>query len=420
MRAPRVARPDVTGMSERDAWLALATTHGVAEETMAMLLASFGQASEVLAAAESGTLRRWAGSERRHDGRPVLTGPVLEALERRPREAETMLDELHRLGLWALTPLDQDYPNGLTDLDPAPAVLFGQGQRSAAVEQRAVAVVGTRRPTAVGRALAARICVRLVEMDAVVVSGLAVGIDGAAHAASLDAGGRTVGVIGGGHLHPGPRAHDALRRRVVDLGGAILSEHLPGTRPSRGTYPRRNRIIAALATATIVVDAPVRSGALITARHALDLGRTVLIAPGRVGDWASAGALHLLHDSPAIPIPDLDTLVDDIRALEPWRLAERARHEPVSGQAAALDVLDGAQRAVAEVICAAPAGLDRLVAATGLPPAAVAGAVTMLQMRGWVQPVGPAFLPAGALLGDQPDASRRDRPLPTTAGTSVP
>src|SRR5207247_10613306 len=108
---------------------------------------------------------------------------------------------------------------------------------------------GTRGPTASGRGLPSRIVARLVGCGATVVSGLAVGIDGAAHAATLEWEGRTVGVIGGGHNHPGPRAHERLRSAVIAGGGAIISEHHPNTRPTRGTYPRRNRIIAALTDA---------------------------------------------------------------------------------------------------------------------------------------------------------------------------
>jgi DNA processing protein len=402
---------------ERNAWIVLATTRGVAEETITHLLAHFGRASEVLAAAGSGKLRAWLATERRHGRRPPLTAPVLELLERRPQQAASVLDEVSRLGLWAVTPLDDDYPQGLHELDPPPAVMFGLGVRSVALSPRAVAVVGTRRPTATGRALAARICARLTEVESVIVSGLAVGIDGAAHSATLDARGLTVGVIGGGHLHPGPRAHEHLRRRIVEEGGAILSEHLPSTHPSRGTYPRRNRIIAALAAATIVVEAPARSGALITARHALDLGRTVLVAPGRLGDWASAGSLGLLHDSPAFVIPDLDTVVEDIWRLEPWRTGAWASRHRRGGRAPALEMLRGVQRTVAEVICRAPAGLDRLIEETGLEPATVAGAVTLLQMRGWVQPVGPAYLPAGPLLHEPVAAADRGRPAPPPVGT---
>ncbi|CAN5664028.1 DNA-processing protein DprA [soil metagenome] len=390
-------------LTERDAWLILASTDRVGGETVAALLADFGTARQVLAAASYGRLGAWSARRARQTGLPQLSGRVLAALKAWPEAGPSRLRQLTELGLWAVTPLDADYPAGLRDLDPPPPFLVGMGERRLLSSGRPVAVVGTRRPTANGRWLTARICARLAECRALVVSGGAVGIDGAAHAATLDHGGQTLAVIGGGHLHPGPRAHAALRQRIVDKGGAIISEYTPQISPSKGTYPRRNRIIAALARQVIVVEAPARSGALITARDALELGRPVFVAPGRVGDWSTAGSLALLRDSPAQILAGVDELTEDLGFLGAPPGAEDA-DAPPAGQpgagrrAAALGLLDGAQRTVAEQICRAPAGLDSLVEQTGLAPAVVSGSVTLLLIRGWLQPIGPAYLPAGPLL----------------------
>lgn len=393
-------------LTERDAWLILASAEGVGPETMGELLAAFGAASEVLAALQSASFDRWHERRRARVGRPLLGRGILQSLRGWPDLAPERLRQIEELGLWALTPLDEDFPAALRDLDPAPILLVGSGARDVLAGPRSIAVVGTRRPTAHGRWLTARICRRLVECGAVVVSGLAVGIDGAAHAATLDVAGRTVGIIGGGHRHPGPRAHAALRRDIVAGGGAIVSEYMPWVKPSKGTYPQRNRLIAAMAAATIVVEAPVRSGALITARHALELGRPVFVAPGRVGDWSTDGSLALLRETPARILAGIDELTEDLGLLgRPTPVAALNGSPAVTGdnaarerRSAALDLLTGAQRAVAELICSAPAGLDALVERTGLAPAAVSGAVTLLLMRGWIQPVGPAYLPAGPLL----------------------
>jgi DNA processing protein len=391
-------------LTERDAWLILASTDRVGGETVAALLAEFGTARQVLAAAGNGRLGAWSARRARQTGLPQLSGHVLAALKAWPEAGPARLRQLTELALWAVTPLDPDYPAGLRDLDPPPPLLVGMGERRLLSAERVVAVVGTRRPTANGRWLAARICARLAECRALVVSGGAVGIDGAAHAATLDHGGQTLAVIGGGHLHPGPRAHAALRGRIVDEGGAIISEYTPQIKPSKGTYPRRNRIIAALARQVVVVEAPARSGALITARDALELGRPVFVAPGRVGDWSTAGSLMLLRDGPAQILAGVDELTEDLGFLGVPVGGVEAADAPPAGQpgtgrrAAALGLIDGAQRTVAEQICRAPAGLDALVEQTGLAPAVVSGAVTLLLMRGWLQPIGPAYLPAGPLL----------------------
>jgi DNA processing protein len=222
-----------------------------------------------------------------------------------------------------------------------------------------------------------------------------VGIDGAAHAATLAAGGLTVGVIGGGHHHPGPRAHRDLRRQIVDGGGALISEHHPSVEPTHGTYPRRNRLIAALGDGTVVIEAPLKSGALITANVALELGRPVLVAPGRIGDWSMAGSLRLLRETPARPLVGLDELVVDL-GLD--READVTDAAPRLSSAAALAMLGRAELSVATRVRQSPAGLDALVDDTGLPPSVVSSAVTLLLLRGWIEAVGPAYLPAGPLL----------------------
>lgn len=387
----------MAGDAERRAWICLASVIGVGEEIFSTLIAEFGSARGVLHTALDGGLRRWSAQRWRSEGKAGLPARVLHGIERVARDPGERLRRIDELRLWTLTPFDADYPARLRDLDPVPSVIFGLGERAALGARRAVAVVGTRRPTPSGRTLAARLVVRLVECRATVISGLAVGIDGAAHAATVEREGVSVGVIGGGHSQPGARAHAPLRRRLIETGGAVISEYHPDVGPTRGTYPKRNRIIAALADAVVVIEAPRRSGALITARHGLELGRHVLVAPGRVGDWSVAGSLALLRETPARPLVGLDELVADLGYLEPD--AQATATDGPRSRGPAMTMLSAAERAVAERICVSPAGLDLLVADTGLPPAVVSSAVTLLLVRGWLQPMGPAYLPAGPLLG---------------------
>jgi DNA processing protein len=387
----------MTRLDERLAWICLASVSGVADGLMGPLIAHFGSAADVLAGALDGRLQRWSADRWRAEGRTALSSPVVGGIAEAAADPDSRLSRIRELRLWTVTPLDEGYPSRLRDLDPPPALLHGWGDPAALSTVRAVALVGTRRPTPAGRLLAGRLAARLVECRATVISGLAVGIDGAAHAASAERGGRTVAVIGAGHRWPGPRAHAGLRGRILQSGGAIISEHHPDVGATRGTYPRRNRIIAALAEAVLVVEAALRSGALITARHALELGRPVYVAPGRIGDWSTAGALGLLRETPARPLVGLDELVTDLGYLgQPGDAS--APHGPAS-RAAALAMLGGAQRAVAERLCQGPAGLDVIVHDTQLAPATVSGAVSLLLMRGWAQAVGPAYLAAGPLLG---------------------
>jgi DNA processing protein len=377
----------VAAMTERDAWLALASASGVGETIFWGLVAAHGGAAEALRAVASGWKPR--------DDELRITRPTRAAIVSAFREPGTVARRVNELGLWTVTPLDTGFPVRLRDIDPPPATIFGWGDLAGLSAQRTVAVVGTRRPTLDGRTLAARIAMRLVAADAVVVSGLAIGIDGAAHAATVGAGGRTVAVIGGGHAHPGPRAHRALSRDIVEGGGAIVSEHAPDTLPTRGTFPRRNRIISALGDTTIVVEAPGRSGALITARHALEQGRSVLAVPGRPGDPSVAGCLSLLRDTPARPLTGLDEMIVDLGY-------DTVVHASAAGGrlslAAALALLGPVERAVAVRLARGPANADALITETGLAPPVVSGAITLLLLRGWIAAVGPAYLPAGPLL----------------------
>jgi DNA processing protein len=381
-------------LSERDAWIALASVDRVGEETIGLLIAEFRSARRVLGAALGDSLHAWNLAQGEVRGRVPIAASTMAAIEATARDPRKDLDEITDLGLWTHTALDADYPDRLRDLDPPPAVIHGLGDRSILSRPRAVAVVGTRRPTPAGRVLSSRIAARLVECGAVVVSGLAVGIDGAAHAAAVERGAPTVGVIGAGHRHPGPRAHARLRDEILATGGALISEHHPTVSATKGTYPRRNRIIAALGDATIVVEAPRKSGALITAGHALELDRQLFVAPGRIGDWAMAGSLALLRETPARPIVGMDELIEDLGFLEP---ADDHATPTTRARGPALDMLGPTERAVARRLCAGPAGLDLLVAETGLPPGAISSAVTMLLIRGWAQSVGPAYIAAGPL-----------------------
>jgi DNA processing protein len=238
-----------------------------------------------------------------------------------------------------------------------------------------------------------------------VVSGLAVGIDGAAHAAVVEVGAPTVAVIGGGLAVGIPRAHRLLAQAILDAGGTVVSEHAPDIHPTKGTFPRRNRIVSGLASATIVIEAPARSGALITARHALEQGRPLFVAPGRPGDRVVAGALALLRETPARPLVGVEELLVDLGLVGGAGEPDEGPARPLDA-AAALAILGTVERAVAGVLVNGPASIDALVRATGQPPSVVAGALTLLQLRGWADSMGPLQLPAGPLLVTRRPATR--------------
>lgn len=383
--------------AEREAWIALAAVDGVGEQLMSRLVGRYGGAAAVLEAARHGRL---AGAVADDDGGVRSIPRVV-----RGRIAEMAVDpaaiarRIAGLGVWTLTPFDASYPRRFDVLDPPPPVIYGWGDPAVLDAPRSVAVVGTRRPTPGGRALAASVAARLAGAAVSVVSGLAIGIDGVAHAAAVEAGGRSVGVIGAGHAQPGPRTHRGLLAALIATGGAVVGELAPDATPTRGTFPRRNRLISALSDAVIVIEAPVGSGALITARHAHEQGRAVFAAPGRPGDPATAGCLALLRETPARPLVGPDELLADL-GVGPETALDQPGATAVSAQTVGplLASLAEPERAVARHLARSPATADRLVALTDLPPGEVAAALTLLQLRGWVRPSGSTFLAQGPLL----------------------
>jgi DNA processing protein len=389
-------------MAEREAWVGLASTPRVGDVTFERLLATWGNAATALEAVARLSPARadeeLAGTLglRRRTG---LAAAIRSAAADPGRPERAML----ALGGWVLTPLDSAWPASLHELEEPPPVIFGLGSPASLVAARQVAVVGTRHPTGLGRSLATRVGARLAQAGVTVVSGLAVGIDGAAHLAALEAGGESIAVVGGGLDEPGPAVHRRLARQIAGRG-SVISEQPPGVRPTAGTFPRRNRIVSALARATIVIEAPARSGALITARHALEQGRLLLVAPGRPLDPAVAGNLALLRGSPARPLVGLDEMLVDLG------LDDQVRGPSVPGTvlttATALRTLAGAELAVAQALSRGPQTVDGLVGASGQPPGVVAAALTLLQLRGWAKVLGALHLPAGPLLDPRAGAHR--------------
>lgn len=419
-RRDRPAEPETGGdalAQERHAWIVLATVDGVGERTLAHLVATHGSACRVLRLAARGRLGRQLHAGRLERTR-ALRPETLAGIEQAARDPVLRLVRLADLDMWALTLLDAGYPSRLLGVADPPAVLFGQGTPDALRRSVSVAIVGTRRPTPVGRVAAARFARGLAAAGVTVVSGLAIGIDGAAHAAAVEGRGTTVAVIGAGHVHPGPRAHDRLLRGILASGGAVVSELPPDAHPSRGTYPRRNRIISGLADATLVVEAPVRSGALITARLTLEQGRPLFAVPGRPNAPAGAGCAALLTESVARSCTDpaellaalgisADEPADDPAGPARDRPATLDEQQTATGAGSSTAVgtaapLGSIERMLATRLRLGPSTADELVALSGLAPGAVSGALMLLQMRGLASTLGALYLPAGALLEQEP------------------
>ena len=380
--------------SEREAWAVLLSIDGLGPAGFAALLAAYGSALTILAAAGlRGAAARFARIAAEADGRPPFGEPVGEAIVGLSAALDERLATLRASGLRIVTLDDSEYPARLRAIELPPPVLLARGDIGVLGAQRAVAIVGTRRPTERGRLVAARIAAAITRAGAVVVSGLAVGIDGAAHAAAVAEHAPTIAVLGSGHDHLFPVVHRRLADEIVGAGGTTVSESWPDQAPTTWTFPKRNRVISGLADATIVVEAPVRSGALITARWALEQGRGLFLVPGPIGEKRSAGCLAWLRELPGearivAGIPELmvdlelaDTPREDGDAAASGEAPQRRRPRR-PGLEAVLVELGPTARQVGAALVAGHGSLDELVAATGQQPATVLGAITLLELRG--------------------------------------
>lgn len=237
------------------------------------------------------------------------------------RWAEDLLDQATAQGIEWVFWGEKAYPPGLEGLDSAPPVLFYKGNL-AGLSAFSVGVVGTRRPTLYGKTQAHRFVEVLVASGVGIISGGARGIDGEAHKTALEAGGFTAAVLGTGLDVPYPRHLEKLRKRIVEEGGVLLSEFVPGTEPHRENFPRRNRLISALSRGILVVEAPQQSGALNTARWAVDQGKEVFVIPGPVHYPSFAGNHHLLREGARLVASPEEMLEDlGLESGPPSRLA---------------------------------------------------------------------------------------------------
>ena len=306
------------------------------------------------------------------------------ASSRREDAIDRELARVEKLGIQIVTLLDPDYPPLLRAIESPPPVLYIKGEKTIDTT-RAIAIVGTRRSSHYGRAVAARLAEVLGRYGLVVISGLAVGIDAAAHRGALKAGAQTVAVLGSGFLRPYPASNKQLADQIGETG-TLLSEYPLDTPPAKWTFPQRNRILSGLARGVVVVEAPEHSGALITARLALEQGREVFAVPGNVTSTGSVGTNRLIKDG-----AKLVETAEDVLSEFPDLYALTKATSPQTEQRAAS--LTGAQRRVYDLIGLEAVHIDDIIARGGLAPSEASHVLLCLQMENLIQEVeGKRFI----------------------------
>jgi len=347
-------------------WLGFNLVRGIGPVRLRMLLDFFGDIQSAWEASEQ-VLREIKLNRR-------ALGNFLKV--RHQVNLDEVLRQVERVGAQVLTWDTPDYPGLLRQIDDAPPVLFVRGTLTPA-DEWSVALVGTRKATVYGREVAHRLATGLVHNRVTLVSGLARGIDSIVHKAALEAGGRTLAVLGSGVDYIYPAEHRKLAEAIIE-NGALLSDYPLGTRPEAANFPARNRIISGLSLGVVVIEADVKSGALITADFALDHGRDVFAVPGSILSPASAGCNRLLRDGAHVV-----TEVGDI--LETLHL------DQVSEKQLAREVLPSnpTEAAILGRLTAEPRHLDELSREIDLPVETISSTLVMMELKGMTRQVAP-------------------------------
>jgi DNA processing protein len=291
---------------------------------------------------------------------------------RREIDPECELARIHAAGVQVLTWDDAEYPACLRDVDASPPVLYLRGKLTTQ-DEWAVAIVGTRRASTYGREVAQTLGTQLAQHGVTVVSGLALGIDTVAHRAALEAGGRTLAVLGSGVDQLYPPQNRALAMAIAEQG-AIISDYALGTRPDANNFPPRNRIISGLSRGVIIVEASERSGALITAKFAAEQGRDVFAVPGSILSPGSVGCNQLIQQG-ATPLLSVDDVLEQLKLTQ---LIDRM-------DARATVPADPQEQSLLVCLSAQPCHIDEIVRTTALSSAQVASLLAVMELKGLVR-----------------------------------
>lgn len=354
-------------------WIALNMTPGVGPRVAAKLLERFGSAEAVFGATR--------GELERLRLRPEAVESIV--LKHCHAQAAGELQRVRELGGEILILDDGSYPALLKETADPPLTLYVKGQWRHCLEAPCVAIVGSRRCSTYGQQAARLLARDLSARGVTVVSGLARGIDAAAHRGAMEAGGRTAAVMGTGLDDVYPREHLKLSEEIVAAGGALVSEFPLGTPPAPQNFPYRNRVISGLCLGVVLVEAAENSGSLITARLGLEQGREIFAVPGNITSPNSFGTNYLIKSAGAKLVQQWQDVVAEF----PPKIAAALLPPPLSGKEAdgrkgdLADLSDGEQALFGLLSVDEPAHIDSLVETTGWTLPALTGALLALEMR---------------------------------------
>lgn len=352
------------------AWLALNSIKGLGPVRIKSLLDAYGSPEDVFKESRS-TLAKMPGLPA--EALELFGQPDLFA------QAQAQASLCASIGVRILTLADEDYPPLLREIFAPPPVIFVKGQQNV-FTGKAIALVGTRRASSYGLSAAAFLAREAVARNLTIVSGLALGIDTAAHRTCLECGGCTIAVLGCGIDRIYPAENTSLAGRIEETG-ALVSEFPVGTQPESYNFPRRNRLISGLSAGVVVVESGKKGGALITAQYALQQGREVFAVPGSIFSEKSAGANALIK-SGATPVRSIDDVLESITAVSPSHQSPAAPNAVVQP---ALELLTAQERSLLDAMADAPLRLDQLGEKTNVSQGELPALLLNLELRGLVR-----------------------------------
>ena len=352
--------------NERKFWVSFNRIPGLGRARFSLMENRFGALS-----------RAWEASSAELSDAGLDRKTVQSILRRRGSiDPDAEVAGLESQGVKAFTWHDDGYPPRLKEIYDLPPLLYVRGELLPG-DERSIAIVGTRKPTAYGRQAAYQMTFDLARSGVAIVSGLARGVDGIAHRASIDAEQRTIAILAGGLDWIYPKEHRRLSEAITE-NGALVSEHPLGTRPAPGNFPRRNRIMAGMTLGTIVVEANRVSGALITARHALEQNREVFAVPGSILSPASEGTNALIRDSAAKLVTDHTDVLEELNLTYVEQQIETKALFPENED----------ESQVLKHVTYDPVHVDEIVRTAGLPTSTVSSVLAMMELKSMARLVG--------------------------------
>lgn len=366
--------PDRDRAGEKRALIGLSLVSGVGPQRLRALLAAFDTPSDVFRASRTALTNV--------DGVGTQTAEAILTFDDRAA-VEQQIKRADELGATLISPWDDRFPDRLREIYDPPGFLWMRGTLPT-VERPMVTIVGTRRCTDYGRAQAHHFAAELVRRGFTVVSGLAYGIDAAAHKGALDAGGRTLSVLGSGVGRIYPQKHTGLAERIAE-NGAVLSEYGLDAEPDSSNFPERNRILSGLSLGTLVVESYSKGGALITARLALEQNREVFAVPGAITKDSSRGTNRLIQRGHAKLVMDVEDLLEELPEVTVTEPEAVDAETVTTSSGPDPEELSGDAKVLYDALSDTPVHVDALCEETGLDSASALSTLLELEFKGLVR-----------------------------------